>query len=452
MPVTPARDVAFQILLRVETRASYAAELLHSTLTARLSEPDLRLATELVMGVERWRGQLDFLVEKLSGKRAETLDPEVLIALRLGIYQIRFLEKIPRHAAVNESVELAKKAHKRSAAGFVNAVLRKVTRAAITQLLPDKISVLERLAILHSHPAWLLDRWMQHFGEKRAMALARANNVAAATTLRLVAARAPRERILELLGEDGVECGPGGFLADCVRVVRGHVTASEVFRWRWVTIQDEASQMVADLVGPRPGEHVLDLCAAPGGKSAQLAETAGPSGMVIACDVHLSRLRRMKDLLADDLELSLVCLDGTQPLPFGFQFDRILVDVPCSGTGTLRGNPEIKWRLRPADLTALATKQAALLRNALRYLKPGGRLVYSTCSLELEENESVVSQVLESESGFKRICPVEELRPHARPGADVASLFDVDGYFRTFPPTHHTDGFFAAAIEKQIEP
>lgn len=449
MAATPARQAAFQILLRVETRSSYAAELLHSSLVGRLSAEDRRLATELVLGVLRWRGQLDFLAEKFSGRSVASLDTEVALALRLGLYQLRFLEKIPGHAAVNESVELVKKAGKRSAAGFVNAVLRKATSAPISQLLPRALSPLERLAILHSHPGWLLERWTRHFGEERALALAQENNAPARTALRLLLQRAARNEILASLARDGIKFAPSDFLSDCVIVTGGAVRESKAFRRGWIRIQDEASQMVGWLVGAQPGERVLDLCAAPGGKTAQLAEAAGRRGLVVASDVHLSRLRRLRSLLGDESSVMLVQLDGREPLPFNALFDRILVDAPCSGTGTLARNPEIKWRLKPDSLSQLHRFQVELLRQAARALGPGGRLVYSTCSLEPEENESVLDSVLAAEKNLELVPAARDLESRLTPDAPLATLFDARGCFRTFPPTHHADGFFAAAITKR---
>jgi 16S rRNA (cytosine967-C5)-methyltransferase len=324
-----ARIVAFDILLRVES-GGYASDLLIAQ-TAALDSRDAGLASEIVFGVLRYCAQLDYLIEHYSG-RSRKLDPEVRIALRMAVYQLRYLERIPPHAAVADSVDLVKRAHKRSAMGFVNAVLRKVTREPV--MWPNR-------EIELSCPEWLLARWERHYGAESAEGIARAALEEPEKYVRLSAAGERR--------------------------------------------QDIGSQSVVPLLRLEPGQTFLDLCAAPGNKTAQALE----SGVrAVAADLHFQRLAQLRNL-----DARLVALDGTQPLPFACGFDRILVDAPCSGTGTLGRNPEIKWRLKPADLEDLQRRQKALLANARAVLKPGGLLVYSTCSLEPEENEAVAASL-----------------------------------------------------------
>lgn len=330
--MSPARTLAFEILAAVE-HGGYASDLL----AARLGELDSRdagLASEIVMGVLRYRAQLDSLVERYSGRPAARLDQPVLIALRMGIYQLRYLERVPPHAAVSESVELVKRARKRSAAGLANAVLRKVDRSPLRW--PDR-------AVELSHPAWLLERWDRQYGSETASAIARAN------------LRAPETYVNAETGR----------------------------------VQDVGAQSIVPLLRLEPGQTFLDLCAAPGNKTAQ-ALVRGVR--VIACDLHWRRLAPLRTLGAD-----LVVLDGTRSLPFRRQFERILIDAPCSGTGTLGRNPEIKWRLHPGDIVDLHARQVALLQQGMRALAAGGLLVYSTCSLEREENEDVIAAVPELE-------------------------------------------------------
>ncbi len=333
MPIAPARTSAFDILRKVE-KGGYASDLLLAD-TAALPSRDAGLAAEIVFGVLRYRAQLDYLIDHYSG-RPRKLDPEVRIALRMGIYQLRHLERIPAHAAVTDAVELVKRAHKRSAAGFVNAILRQVDR--------DPVAWPSREVEL-SCPEWLLARWERQFGQETAAGIARA------------ALKQPEAYFRQ----------PEGGAGELPRM------------------QDIGSQSIVPLLRLAPGQTFLDLCAAPGNKTAQAIE----SGVrAVACDLHFHRIAQMKSLTGN-----LVVLDGTRPLPFGCAFDRILVDVPCSGTGTLGRNPEIKWRLTPADLEDLPRRQAALLANARAALAPGGLLVYATCSLEAEENEAVVAAV-----------------------------------------------------------
>jgi len=447
--LTPARGVAFKVLLRVEREASYAVELLNSRLGAELSPADRGLAQEIVMGCIRWQAQLDWLAERLSGRSAARLDAEVRIALRIGIYQMRFLERIPVSAAVDQSVELVKRAGKRSAAGLVNAVLRKVTREPIETLLPLDMPEAERRPILLSHPAWLLDRWAQCYGAERAEAIALVNNQPPPLFVRLPPGTA---------AGFGVPCR---YVRDC-REVTGQPPAGLV-------IQDQASQIVPHLLEPQAGQRILDLCAAPGIKTGAIRELA-PHARLVACDLHAARLRLVEELAGGPPSeagrwaetpapggppseshwpaIDCVALDGTRPLPFGVTFDRILVDAPCSGTGTIRRNPEIKWRLKEPDLAILAARQRWLLSNALDWLAPGGRLVYSTCSIEPEENRQVVEEVLKGRNDccFK---PVEEVSGDFL--AEAGRIL-LRGRFLETLPDQGVDGFFAALIEKSGGP
>jgi 16S rRNA (cytosine967-C5)-methyltransferase len=351
LDTAPPRSLAFAILLRVEAGA-YASDLLAAH-TRGLDSRDAGLASQIVFGVLRYRAQLDFLIDHYSGRR-QKLDTEVRAALRMAVYQLRYLERVPSHAAVAESVELVKRARKRSAAGYVNAVLRKVNREPVAW--PSREVEL-------CCPEWLLERWDRQYGAETTRAIARAA------------------------------------LEEPVKYMRGG------------RIQDIGSQSIVPLLDLAPGLLFLDLCAAPGNKTAQALE----SGVhTIACDLHYHRLSQLQSLTRN-----LVVLDGTQPLPFSRPFTRILLDAPCSGTGTLGRNPEIKWRLSPADLAGLHRRQAALLANARAALAPDGLLVYATCSLEPEENEAVLAPV----------------PPHL-----------ITRTMRRLPGRDPGDGFFAAVI------
>jgi 16S rRNA (cytosine967-C5)-methyltransferase len=432
MPVSFARKAAFQILRRVDSGNDFAVDLLQGAQGEKLKDVDRNLATQLVMGVLRWRGELDFQIERLSGKPLRYFDPEVLNILRMGIFQIQFLERIPKAAAVNEAVELAKVARKRSAAGLINAVLRKFERLA-----PEALD-----SGCRTLPAWLGERWTQNFGADGMKALAWASVQVPPTTLR-VSTAGRREEIGRQLSEHGIESREGSFSPGALTVVSGNAANSQAVREGRAVIQDEGSQLVAELVAPHASERVLDLCAAPGIKLRQLAAAQG-RGLLVACDLSARRLRTLTRLLPKNLELrpQLVRLDAACELPFRRELQKILVDAPCSGTGTLARNPEAKWRLKPEDLTRLANLQARILDRALEVLAPGGRLVYATCSLEPEENEGVVQSVLKNRPEI-RILTQNELSkdfPH------LSNLFDQHGYFRTRPDVHGMDGFFATVM------
>jgi len=449
-PVSPARAAAYRILRQLEDGRRFAVDLLQSLQVAELSDPDRRLITELVMGVLRWRGELDYWIEQLSRKPLKYFDPEVATVLRLGIYQIRFLAKVPKPAAVNECVELVKCVRKRSAAGLVNAVLRKcppgVRGAARRRRVSSDLETTE--AALRTLPQWLRERWVVNFGPEVVKSLAWASVLTPRTTLRMAAGTQNREELRRELAREGIEARPGQYAATALVVESGNVQASKAWRERRVVIQDEASQLVAELVAPRPGQRVLDLCAAPGVKTAQLAADL-TRGTLVACDVSLRRLRTMVKLLPqpacggpDGVHLDVVCQDAARPLALEARFDRILLDAPCSGTGTLARNPEIKWRLRPQDVLRLADAQKKMLRHALAALAKGGRLVYATCSLEPEENEQVVEQVLNEQREF-RLLTCSELSAEV---PSLAALFDPRGFFRTRPDLHQMDGFFTAVL------
>jgi 16S rRNA (cytosine967-C5)-methyltransferase len=329
-------------------RGGYASDLL-AWRSARLDSRDAGLAHELALGVLRYRLQLDFLIRHFAG-RAIQLDPEVRVALELGVFQLRYLERVPAHAAVAESVDLVRRARKKSAAGLVNAILRKTNREPVR--FPDA-------SVALSHPAWMLERWQAVYGAEPSRRIAEANLQKPAPYLRVRPGQTP---------PPGVE--PTGVAGCYLGQAEGYPQ------------MDIGSQSIVPLLDLRPGQRFLDLCAAPGNKTAQALES---EVRAVACDLSFRRLAPLRRL-----DIPLVHLDATQPLPFGPVFDRILVDAPCSGTGTLARNPEIKWKLTAADLIDLQGRQKRILLSAIRCLKPGGRLVYSTCSLEPEENERVV--------------------------------------------------------------
>ncbi len=485
MPVSPARAAAFEILLRIETTDAYASELLHSSRFAKLSPADHGLLTELVMGVLRWRGVLDKKIAGHYGRSSEDrapadwsasrkiperslakLDLEVLTALRLGVYQILFLDRIPRHAAVNESVELVKAAHKRSAAGLVNAVLRKIDR--VPSDLKEK----------SAHPDWLVERWTRIYGSDIAGNICEYNQSAPSPVVRMTSAQRdvgmaapgcppglgpgsfaaasselrstgqPRAAVptLEELRSEAIQIEPGKLLSTAFTVTSGDITQTKAFRERRLIVQDEASQLVALLVGN--GENILDCCAAPGGKTRIVAER-NPEALIVAMDLHPRRAALLQKLgVAGNVR---VVSADTRAIPFSGGFDRILVDAPCSGTGTLARNPEIKWRLKPEDLPRLQEYQREILSAAMQHLAPSGRIVYSTCSLEPEENSEVVEKVLVANPPFCLVNCRDELQKLRANGEltweEVDSL--VSGpYLRTIPGVHRCDGFFAAIIAR----
>ena len=475
MPVSPARAVAFEILLRVEREASYASELLHSSALSKLSSRDHGLATELVMGVLRWRSLLDQRLAAASSQKLERLDGEVLAALRLGVYQLQFLSRVPVHAAIFESVELVKAARKRSAAPFVNAVLRTIAGRNTGSVLaddilaeinqsPDSITLAENAA----HPPWLVERWTEQYGSEGARQICAYDQAVPGTAIHIHDGHShdghsQDGRTDAELAAAGVQLLPGRLLSAARCVVAGDVTGTRAYEEGRVSIQDEASQLVALLAGRGAtivgsgildsailDSPILDCCAAPGSKTALLARR-NPRAKVFATELHPHRARLLQTL--SRVSNVRVVVADARHLPFTFTFDRILADVPCSGTGTLARNPEIKWRLKSEDLHDLQSRQVAIVKSVLAQLAMGGRLVYSTCSLEREENEVVVEAALDGRAEFK-VADLKGELEQLRQSGELCSGFDIGSllagpYLRTIPGVHACDGFFAAMIERR---
>ena len=442
MPASPARVAAFDILLQVETEDAYASELLHSEKYAKLSPEDHRLATEIVMGVLRWRSALDDQIAAHSNQQLKKLDPEVLTALRIAAYQLIYLDRVPARAAVNESVELVKRAHKRSAAPFANAVLRKlVDSVSVFPHRPEEdVSSPQSVAKLFAHPLWLLERWVRRYGSDFTARICAYDQAPPQSAIRLANAAVEVE-----LRRHGISISPGQLLTSARRV-SGDITNAPAFRDGKVFIQDEASQLVALLVGR--GAAILDCCAAPGGKTRVIAEH-NPESRVVAAEVHSHRARLLSKLVAaSNVE---VIAGDVRELPLGDNFDRVLADVPCSGTGTLARNPEIKWRLKPEDLLDLQQRQVSILKSAMSRVVRGGRVIYSTCSLEPEENEQVVEKVLAAGEQFRLVdcrTELERLRSEGELAWKEIDSLVSGAYLRTIPGVHPCDGFFAAILEK----
>jgi 16S rRNA (cytosine967-C5)-methyltransferase len=443
MAITPARAAAFDILLRVEQEDAYGSDLLHSSSYARLSPADHGLATELVMGVLRWRSSLDAILATASSQPLHRLDAEVLTTLRLAAYQLAFLDRVPERAAVHESVELVKRARKRSAVPFANAVLRKLARQRPgIPALPEERSDIGEWATATAHPGWLAERWVSEFGLATARSICQYDQKIPETSIRFYEPDLERE-----LGQEQIKLGPGWLLSSARRVLSGSITRTRAFQEGRVHIQDEASQLVALLVGK--GSSILDCCAAPGGKTRILANR-NSAALILAIELHPHRARLLKKLVCAE-NVHVITAD-VRALPVNRLFERVLADVPCSGTGTLARNPEIKWRLRLEDLQQLQSRQLAILKAAMTSVEPGGRLIYSSCSLEPEENSWVVESAVEQNPCFRLLdcrAELERLRArHELAFEDIDSL--VRGpYLRTIPGIHPGDGFFAAMLEKQ---
>jgi 16S rRNA (cytosine967-C5)-methyltransferase len=424
--ISPARLASFNILQQVETGAF--SSILLAAEEPRLIPADRALCHELVLGVLRWQMNLDKIVEHFSKRRTESLDPAVRIALRLGLYQLRFLTRIPASAAVNESVSLVRLARLSSATGFVNAVLRRAIREADYDPAVDVLDSLEKISIRTSHPRWLIERWARSFGVEEAEAFTQANNIVPLTAFRVVRVRANEAEVMSRLTSAGAAVERSSVATGAWRVSGGTSLLRELSSEGQIYLQDEASQRVAEILEVRSGERVLDLCAAPGGKTTLMADRAADKALIVAADRSATRMDTI--IATTNLQglksIQPLLLDAGESLPFASNsFDKVLLDAPCSGTGTLRRNPEIRWRLSEDDFRAFVANQKRFLANAAEVVKPGGRLVYSTCSVERDENEEVIDEFL------------------ARGGR-----FTLVSTQRTWPQREGADGFFMAVFER----
>jgi len=441
------RGASVEILNRIDQQGAHAEPLLDALLSGtEIRNPqDRGLLTELVYGTLRMRGRLDWIIARHYRGDFATLEIPVRNILRTGIYQLFFTDRIPAFAAVNEAVGIAKKDCP-AAAGLVNAILRNVLREKERIVWPEMAKDPGRaIAVLHSHPRWLVEGWLDRYGIDETIAICRANNGIPPLAVRVNGLKTSREKAVAALAAEGITAETTRFSQDGIILTTPAAGLRETtaFRDGLIRVQDEASQLVARLCAPQPGERVLDLCAGVGGKTLHLAALMKNRGKITAVDLHPDQLR----LLAAEAGRLGVTIVETHPgnatrTPEAFSgtFDRVLLDAPCSGLGTLRRNPEIRWRIAPADLEKCAQFQRRLLRSAALCMKPGGRLVYTTCAVTPEENENVVADFLAGHPAFTRISP-EGIPPE---------LIDADGFFRSFPHRHGTDGFFGAVFIRAI--
>jgi 16S rRNA (cytosine967-C5)-methyltransferase len=444
--VAPARKAAFEVLLAIERDQKRSDGLLYHASISKLSAADRNLATNLVLGTLRWQSALDETINARLTRPRAVLDAGIRVAMRLGVFQLLYLDRIPAYAAIGESVELAKKSGNRFAAGMVNAVLRKIA-AEVEQKETVNVTDPSRLARVYAHPQWIVERWVRHFGFEGAKAICQYNQLPAPVYVRLCTQDAEC-RLLE----EGLGVAPGKFLQSVCRIVSGDVTSSKAFRDGVVRIQDEGSQLIAELAGK--GRRILDACAAPGGKTAILAER-NPDAQILACDVSRKRLAQMQMLFASDPRLKHLryrVIDAAMH-DRSAEYDLVLCDAPCSGTGTLGRNPEIRHRLTEAELLRQRDRQIEILSSLLHCVKRGGRLLYSTCSLEPEENENVITECLKRNPDFQLVSLEQEIdrldqAGILRPGAadTLKSTALSGGCLQTLPGTHDCDGFFAAML------
>ncbi len=431
-----AREIALLVLHRVETEGSWADRVLDALLRKHsLPRRERALATELSFGTLRWRGKIDWILRQLVKGGIEPLTPWIRNILRLGAYQLIFCDKIPSFAAVSESVELAKKYGHSGVASLVNGVLRRVEK--VSPPLPEETA--ESLAVSYSHPLWLVRRWVARWGPAETEEVLKANNQVPPVSVRVNALKVTREELEERLLEEGLSPVRGRFSPTSLRIA-GSPLSSRSYQEGLFQVQDEGETLVGELLDPRPGDVIVDLCSAPGGKTTHLAELMGNRGLIAAVDVNRARLELVMEncrRLGIDI-VSGVVADGRR-FYVREKVDRVLVDAPCSNLGVLRRRVDLRWRMREEEIGQLVQLQRALLETGSGLVKRGGVLVYSTCTLEPEENEETVLGFLRSHPEFS----AEQGTPFL-----PSEVVDKDGWLRALPWIHSLDGAFAARLRR----
>ncbi len=438
------RDAALSILLAVDKNQAYSNLLLHQTIEKyKIDVKDRGLLTEITYGTLQHKLTLDYYLEPfIRGK----VDLWVRWLLRMSLYQMEYLTRIPAHAAVNEAVEIAKRRGHKGIASMVNGILRSILRQGVPSTEDIKNPV-ERLSIETSHPQWLVERWVESYGFDETAAMLHENNIPPVQTVRVNKTRATVKEVLASLEAEGIKAQQSDIMPECIHLTNGTAARTTAFKEGLITIQDESSMMPANVLDPKPGMKVLDMCAAPGGKTTHMAEKMGNEGSILAMDLHPHKL----DLI--DENTARLGLDIVQTAPVDGRkaasllpkesFDAVLVDAPCSGLGVMRRKPDIKYTKREEDLESLQTIQLAILDNAVQVLKPGGRLVYSTCTVDKRENEGTVEAFVATHPEMER----EELGN--LPEKLLAK--QNNGMLQVFPHDFGSDGFFVAAFRKKGE-
>ncbi len=436
-----SRLAAVEILYRIDQESGYADVLLGARLPD-FAPADRRLITRLVLGTLAWQGRVDFELAHLTGRKRAGIQPEVIAIMRMGLFQLRHLDRIPQHAVVDTAVSIAKRIPKaREASGFVNAVMRRATRETAPMPVRER-NEKTYLAVAYSHPRWMVERFVDWFGVADAERLMTANNDAAPNVIRLNLARGTRNEIIEKLRADGFEIGAPGRAPETVVLSGAPHFESRAYRDGLFHAQSEASQMVARMLAPRAGATVVDCASAPGGKATHLAEMVGERGRVLAVDLNFNGLRNARDLARRlrHRDVEFVCADLAAAVPLApSSVEYVLLDAPCTGLGTIREHPEIKWRLKPADPARMAAIQSRMLDHAASLVRSGGAIVYSVCSIAPEEGEGVVDGFLGRHAEFaidSGLAGREEFR----------DVIDARGFMKTRPDLGGLDGFFAVRL------
>lgn len=449
MKIDLPREVALKILYDINEKGAYSNISINKYFEGyELRDIDKAFITELVYGAVKWRLSIDWIIQQFSSVKLRKISPWILNVLRLGVYQLLYTDKIPESAACNESVALARRYGHSASSGFVNAILRNIGRSREKIKYPEKDKdVVQYLCVKYSHPDWMVKAWLDRFGEEFTEKLLESNNQVPDFSVRVNTLKVTREQLIEHLISIGIEAEEGKYLEEAV-VIRNPSSISKLdaFKNGWIQVQDESSMLVARVLDPKPGELVIDVCSAPGGKSTHIAQLMDNRGTVVSRDIHEHKIRLIEDSIKR-LELSIIrteVFDATR-LDDSFieKADRVLVDAPCTGLGIIRRKPDIKWARNIEDKKEITELQTNILNIASKYVKTGGVLVYSTCTLEPEENDFIVKEFISKNREFEledisALLPNKLVKPSSR-----------EGFIQLFPNTDDIDGFFIAKMKKR---
>jgi len=442
-----SREIALKVLMDMREKGAYSNYSINNFLKEKMNPRDENLVREIVYGVIENLTYIDYIISKLSSKKIEKIHPKILDILRIGVYQIAFTDKIPDRAAVNESVNLAKKYVHSGASGFVNGVLRNFSRRKDEVMKIEERDRLEFLSIKYSHPKWMIKRWINAYSEGFTEELLKANNSKPKLNLRVNTLKTDRNTLKKVLANYGYEVYDTKYAKDGI-VVENPVRITDIveFKQGHFTIQDESSMLVGQVANPKENSVILDLCSAPGGKATHLAQIMNNKGRIICWDIYEHKLELVKEN-ASRLGISIIetKLQDAQVLDESMigVADICIVDAPCSGLGIIRRRPEIKWNRKEADIEQLARIQRNILNNASKYVKPGGVIIYSTCTIEENENINMVRGFLNENKDFTMSAFDKFI------GVDENMNSSKEGFIQMFPNVHGTDGFFISRIKKK---
>lgn len=444
-----SRELAMDILVRVEQQMAYSNIALNQALQkANLPRNEAGLVTELVYGTIQRLNTIDYLLNRFLSKGVKKLEPWVRNLLRLSLYQIQFLDRIPPHAAVNEAVTIAGRKGHKGISGMVNAVLRNMLRQPEKLQIPTDVPTIQKIALTYSHPEWMVQRWLDQYGEDETIRMCESNNKPPHTSIRVNSRRISPEQLIVQLDEQGIDAVSSAIAPDGIVVQSGgNMAMTPWYTEGDISVQDESSMLVARIVDPQPGMMVLDCCAAPGGKTTHMAELMNDEGTIVAYDIH-DHKKQLIDAQAKRLHLNSVQARVGDARELAHElaehtFDRILLDAPCSGLGVIRRKPDLKWAKQESDISEIQAIQFTILNQIHRLLKPGGSLIYSTCTTDYEENQAVIHHFLEVHPEFSLDDTVTQQLP------ELASRLVGDGMVQILPQHYESDGFFIARLRKQ---